>query len=46
MSNGHEQRTAHFNKMMYLKSFGTRFELPTAHILDSAVFSRDPSYII
>jgi hypothetical protein len=45
-SNGHELRTAHFNKMMYLKSFGIRFELPTAHIIDAAVFARDPKYII
>lgn len=45
-STGHEQRTAHFNKMMYLKSFGVRFELPTAHIIDAAVFAREPEYII
>lgn len=31
---------------MYLKSFGVRFELPAAHIIDSAVFARDPEYII
>ena len=45
-SDGHEQRTAHFNKMMYLRSFGIRFELPTAHIIDAAVFARNPTYII
>ena len=44
-SNGYEQRTAHFNKMMYLKSFGVRFELPTAHVIGSAVFARQPNYI-
>jgi hypothetical protein len=32
--------------MMYLKSFGVRFELPTAHIINSAVFAKNPEYII
>ena len=45
-SDGHEPRTAHFNKMMYLRSFGIRFELPTAHIIDAAVFARNSDYII
>ena len=31
---------------MYLRSFGIRFELPTAHIIDAAVFARNPRYVI
>lgn len=43
---GNEQRTAHFNKMMYMSSFGIHLDLPTAYILDAAIFEADRRYCI
>lgn len=42
---GREKRSAHFNQVMYLKNYCIKFEIPTAHVLNSRVFTKNDKYI-